>query len=1280
MRAKPKDAKLAKAFAGAAKDARVGPALHAGEILGDRFRLLFHLGDGTLAGTWRAWDLRDDRDVAVKILQARFISDSGAVGRFEEALSLASGLDHPQICHVVSGVAEYGGFQYAAVEYHAAGSLEDAVATGRISRIGALQAVIDAGRGLAHAHDRQANHGNLSPRNILLGSDGTGLLCDLRLSSRDGHHMGSVYTAPEAAEAGFVPNISADLYALAMTLLFALHGKQLPFWVIRDAQRLIGDLTLDAEVSVALAASVSWDDSERAASVDALLNALLKPDHVLFDLAAHARETGRLSLARDYYDQLLARTDGAPDVRVQLGRVLGDLGESAAATEHLMIALRSDELTDVDGTLLALRTLSEAAGEFENLLDALETRADTDTMHRDALLIEAARIQQQHFDNAAAAALAWRTALDAHKTRAQAAEALAALVASASKNNEWESYVSNGKELIGYLSGERRAELLHQLGRAYLDELGDQQNGLLWLERALEEGFVDPRLAPTLERIRSARGDWPKVLKLMRAQVDTQDAADAAATLRRAVRIARYAIDDVEQVGELYEELLDVAPDDPDALRASAARALADDDVQGAIIALEQLVALPSSPASDSAILAEALVAADRSDDALAVLDAALLVEPGQLACLWASAELLVDCGDLTRATDQYGSIARALEGFEVGEAMAQVQLAIAELAWLNGDGALASQGYHRILERDPDNPQAWWGLSKVAIWAFSDSDPANAWLRATPIRFTPQEALARLLAGIVQPSAAEAWMSLDSLGIACWKACKGRSMLEIGACMVDLMLRRDLVGPGLFEELADGAPEAGVHVEAVRWLWCEDPTDHLFPVAESYRWAMVGKNAAEFDRRIHRSVMYATPPRVSDPAPSPLPWKNHLRDAWSQLFARGAVEELSIERGHVAGPIAVTPAMAPERPRHAVLSFDRWMGERHTIRVHTDEISIGSDPSDHLPCDELEPSQCVVYRRGSGTFYVVGTDIEVDGLWVAERRLEGGEKVQIGPVSFVFHLLETHEPLPEPRFDVAIGDDLDLGMPEIFPEDGPTHQVDGGLEPGPGVVNAAVFFRRDGSECMVPFESDVFVIGRSEDDDVVIDDGGEGFVFRLERGQDGFTIEDRGSAADAEIPAILPLQSGDTFTVGEVVYEFKILDAVPPVITRPHPTSGLPVLVLDDDTRTGTTIPILVDAFTIGRGRTCDLRLSDDAKISRNHATITRAADGLCLLQDHGSSNGTYVNSRRIERHILQVGDKISVGNHRFFFRMGNPADFDDELVLEELDDFEEVSDPIGL
>lgn len=68
-----------------------------------------------------------------------------------------------------------------------------------------------------------------------------------------------------------------------------------------------------------------------------------------------------------------------------------------------------------------------------------------------------------------------------------------------------------------------------------------------------------------------------------------------------------------------------------------------------------------------------------------------------------------------------------------------------------------------------------------------------------------------------------------------------------------------------------------------------------------------------------------------------------------------------------------------------------------------------------------------------------------------------------------------------------------------------------------------------------------------------------------------------------------------------------------------------------------------------IGRGPECELVL-DSREVSRVHARI-EAWDGVFRLIDEGSSNGTYVNGRRVRRKELNVGDTIRFGDREFRF-----------------------------
>jgi hypothetical protein len=69
----------------------------------------------------------------------------------------------------------------------------------------------------------------------------------------------------------------------------------------------------------------------------------------------------------------------------------------------------------------------------------------------------------------------------------------------------------------------------------------------------------------------------------------------------------------------------------------------------------------------------------------------------------------------------------------------------------------------------------------------------------------------------------------------------------------------------------------------------------------------------------------------------------------------------------------------------------------------------------------------------------------------------------------------------------------------------------------------------------------------------------------------------------------------------------------------------------------------------TIGRGL-CDIRVSDP-EVSREHCTI-ELRDGIAVLRDLGSANGTRVNGRVVETHTLADGDEIEIGTTRLRVR----------------------------
>jgi predicted component of type VI protein secretion system len=73
----------------------------------------------------------------------------------------------------------------------------------------------------------------------------------------------------------------------------------------------------------------------------------------------------------------------------------------------------------------------------------------------------------------------------------------------------------------------------------------------------------------------------------------------------------------------------------------------------------------------------------------------------------------------------------------------------------------------------------------------------------------------------------------------------------------------------------------------------------------------------------------------------------------------------------------------------------------------------------------------------------------------------------------------------------------------------------------------------------------------------------------------------------------------------------------------------------------------VLVDSeLVIGRNTEGAGRLADDKEISRSHARVTLDGEGVCVIDDLGSTNGTYVNGHRISGpQTLLEGDAIELG-----------------------------------
>jgi pSer/pThr/pTyr-binding forkhead associated (FHA) protein len=77
-----------------------------------------------------------------------------------------------------------------------------------------------------------------------------------------------------------------------------------------------------------------------------------------------------------------------------------------------------------------------------------------------------------------------------------------------------------------------------------------------------------------------------------------------------------------------------------------------------------------------------------------------------------------------------------------------------------------------------------------------------------------------------------------------------------------------------------------------------------------------------------------------------------------------------------------------------------------------------------------------------------------------------------------------------------------------------------------------------------------------------------------------------------------------------------------------------------------GKTYPV-ASHQVIGRQADCDISIPSE-EISRRHASVRPTPIGL-QVEDMGSSNGTYINGKRVQEGLLRPGEELRLDNIRF-------------------------------
>ena len=191
---------------------------------------------GGMANVYKAFDVIDQRTVAVKILREEFLGNTEFLRRFKNESKAIAVLSHPNIVRVFD-VSFTNRVHSIVMEYIDGITLKDYIERqGALTWKEAIHFTLQILRALAHAHDKGIVHRDIKPHNIMLLQNGTIKVTDFGIArfarsevkTITDRAIGSVhYISPEQAM-GDNTDEKTDIYSVGVMLFEMLTGR-LPF-------------------------------------------------------------------------------------------------------------------------------------------------------------------------------------------------------------------------------------------------------------------------------------------------------------------------------------------------------------------------------------------------------------------------------------------------------------------------------------------------------------------------------------------------------------------------------------------------------------------------------------------------------------------------------------------------------------------------------------------------------------------------------------------------------------------------------------------------------------------------------------------------------------------------------------------------------------------------------------------------------------------------------------------------------------------------------------------
>jgi len=270
-----------------------GSGITVGAMVDQKYRVDSIIGQGGMGAVFKAWDVRLERPVAIKVVRPHLISDADSRARFNRESKIVARLQHPSIVTVYDYGNMADGGAFLVMEFVPGEDLRHFLKREKqidAARMSALMCGICGGVEIAHKSG--IFHRDLKPENILLPEAGTGpKVVDFGVAklttAGDGGTMSAAgtivgtpaYMAPEQLR-GEAVDARADVYSLGvmayemLTMRLPYPGATLFDIGMKQVEGKADLSGIDPALAESLKSAIAYEREKRPASASAFADAL----------------------------------------------------------------------------------------------------------------------------------------------------------------------------------------------------------------------------------------------------------------------------------------------------------------------------------------------------------------------------------------------------------------------------------------------------------------------------------------------------------------------------------------------------------------------------------------------------------------------------------------------------------------------------------------------------------------------------------------------------------------------------------------------------------------------------------------------------------------------------------------------------------------------------------------------------------------------------------------------------------------------------------------------